>query len=538
MGKLLALLLAIPSGIYLWQNSDLPQFCDFHDDCIYHVSAKSLAAGAGYRIASLPGQPPQTKHPPLYPALLSVAWWIVPAFPQNLPLAAWISWIAMPPLLLLLAMYLPRLGIEGWRAWLALGLFAVNPYVIWFGSQLLSELWFMLLLFAVMLLVERNPLAAGVLGGLAYLTRSAGIAILPAAFAYLWMRKRDRRAAWTFAAAMLPFALAWTAWARWNMTPTSDPALLYYLDYAAYEKLNISLTTMHLFLWKNVDGLLLGLGSLVLPKVTGSLFLKILAQVIAVAMINGIVKLVKAGHAHLYAMFAAVNSVLLLGWHFPPDERFVLPMFPLALAGLITELGYFVGMLRKSLAHRDRSQRVVAAGMIGAAAVIFGGALALQAYLALVLQPQSARLARAQKVEQREAYEWIRRNSPDESKAMAYSDPAFYLYTDRKVVRQSLLPKLWYLDDHAGTIDLWGNLAPFARQHGLRYYLFVDSDLGAVSDEDRTAIEKLHKTSPAMTAVFTKGSVKIYEFTGRGNTAYTTAPTSTITNPGQVVAGR
>ena len=66
-------LLLIPSAAFLWRNSDLPQFGDIHDDSLYYVSAKSLAGGH-YRIESLPGEPAQTKYPPLYPLLLSIAW--------------------------------------------------------------------------------------------------------------------------------------------------------------------------------------------------------------------------------------------------------------------------------------------------------------------------------------------------------------------------------------------------------------------------------------------------------------------------------
>jgi hypothetical protein len=214
-------------------------------------------------------------------------------------------------------------------------------------------------------------------------------------------------------------------------------------------------------------------------------------------------------------------------------------MFPLALAGLATELEHFVGLLRSSLRHKDRSQRVVAAGMIAAAGLVFGGALALQAYVNLVTQPLSAQEARVKKAGQGAAYQWIRRNAMPETKAMAYSDPALYLYTGLPVVRQSLLPKLWYREDHPGTVDLWGNIAPFAHQHGLRFYYFVESDLSAVTEEDREAILKLHRESPGMKPVYQKGPVKIYEFTGERRTnAYTTAPANTITSPGHVVAGR
>ena len=68
-GLILLLFLLIPSALYLWHFPDVPRFGDLHDDSLYYVSAKSLADGGGYRIESLPGEPSQTKYPPLYPLL-------------------------------------------------------------------------------------------------------------------------------------------------------------------------------------------------------------------------------------------------------------------------------------------------------------------------------------------------------------------------------------------------------------------------------------------------------------------------------------
>jgi hypothetical protein len=453
--------------------------------------------------------------------LLSLAWRLDPKFPHNLPVAAWISWLTFPATLLMLAVYTPRLGIAGWRGWALIVLFAVNPYVVWFSAQLLSELLFMALLFAAFLLIERASeetagpavaAVAGVTGGLAYLARSAGIVLIAAGFVYLWTVHKRRANAWIFAVAMLPFIVGWTAWSRIHMLYTADPALVYYTDYFGYELYNVNLSNFHLFLWKNVDGLLLGLGSLVLPKVTGSLFLKILAQVIAVAMISGVVRLVRRGDAWLYTMFAAGTAVMLLAWHFPPDERFVLPLFPLGLAGLIVELGHFFALLRTGLGHRDVGQRVVAAGLMCVAILIFGGALALQAYVGAVLQPESAHGARLKKVDEIAAYGWITVKTPEGAPLLAYADPVLYLYTGRPVLRRPLLPKLWYQEDQAGVIDLWGNLKSFAQEHGLKYYYVADGDLAAATDEERAAIEQAHRLSTDMTSVYRKGAVTIYEF--------------------------
>ena len=94
----------------------LPQFGDIHDDSVYYVSAKSLASGRlPHREPSRP-QPFQTKYPPLYPLLLSIAWRVNPRFPQNLPIAAWLSWLALPLMLAVLAALYPRMGIAGWRS--------------------------------------------------------------------------------------------------------------------------------------------------------------------------------------------------------------------------------------------------------------------------------------------------------------------------------------------------------------------------------------------------------------------------------------
>ena len=527
VGLVILLFLLIPSAIYLWHYDDLPQFCDFHDDCVYYVSAKSLTDGGGYRIASLPGEPPQTKYPPLYPLLLSVAWRIDPNFPHNLPLAAWLSWLALPAVLIALSAYTVHMGIKGWRAWLLLVLFAVNPYIIWFSSQLLSELMFMALAFAAMLLIERSAernsrmgwaVAAGLVSGVSFLARTAGIVFLVVGFLYLWLRRSDRGnpafiKPGLFAAAMLPFVAGWAIWTRVHATPTTDLTMLYYVDYIRYQLYTVHLADLPVFVWKNVDFLLTGLGSLVLPKVTGSLLLKRLAQLIAVATISGVVRLIRRGEARLYALFAVSSLALLVVWHFPPDERFVLPQFPLALAGLLTEIEFFVGLLRAGLRHRDFSQRVVAAGMAGVAVLIFGGALALQAFVVGVFLPAHAHENRVSKVQHLAAYGWIRAHVPAGTPFMAYSDPLFNLYTGLHATRRPIHLNFWYHEDHAGIIDQWGNLKTFARDYGLKYYYFVDSDLNApIDDQERAGIALAHRSNSYMTPVYRQGDVTIYKF--------------------------
>lgn len=547
---LILILLLIPSAAFLWRNSDLPQFGDFHDDGLYYVSAKSLATG-DYRIESLPTQPFQTKYPPLYPLLLSIAWRIDPHFPENLHIAAWISWSALPVLLFLLALLYPRLGITGWRKWLLLTAVALNPYVILFSSKLLSELWFTALLLGAFILIERAAkgnrtalwaLAAGGVGGLAYLTRSAGIALLAAGLLYLWFRGA-RRNALILAATMLPVIAAWMLWVRLHAYHGTDSPLVYYTDYFRYEIYQITPKTLHLFLWKNLDGLVSSLGYLVLAKIRTSLFLKILAEVVGVATISGIVRMVRGGRAALYSIFAAGTCFLLVIWHFPPDERLVLPMMPLAFAGLLAEMEHFAGVLRAGWRRPEVSQKVASVVMLCVAVSIFGAAIGIQAYVGGVFLGESAEAARERNIDNRGAYAWIRANLPADAAVVAYNDPAMYLYTGRRSIRRILPFYLWYTDDHEQVVNLYRELPAFALDHGATYayQTATDVEVGMTEDDAESILQSID-SNPLLTPVYKMGMGVVYRVDAaerdRPSTAYTAPPAATITSPGQVVAGR
>jgi len=518
---ILLLLLLVPSLVQMWQHSDMPRFGDFHDDSVYYVTAKSIADGGGYRIESLPGEPAQTKYPPLYPLLLSLAWRVNPEFPDNLRTAAWISWLALPAVLVQLLPLFRRLGFSNGRTWLLLVLFAVNPYVALFSTQLLSEMLFLALLLAAMLLVERSlspgasafvAVAAGSVGGLAYLTRSAGIVLFAAGVIYLWTKKR-RGTAFLFAAGMLPFVAGWNLWARLHQLPTNDPALIYYTDYFRTQLYALSLRDFPLFVWRNVDALLWALGGLIVPKVTSSWFLKVLAQVIAVAAISGIVRLVRGGHGQLYALFATLGAALLIVCTFPATERLVLPFFPLALAGLLVEMEHLFGMLLAGLRHKDRSQRIAAGGIIAIAAPVFAGALLLQLYIGQVFMRQDAHQHRIRIASRLPVYEWARANLPTGASVLASEDVMFFLHTGRHAMRATIPPALWYREDRAGMVSWFTDLKPFAQDHGLSYFEFSGADVNqGVGDEAAADIEREIRNHPNLNPLYATPAATMYSF--------------------------
>jgi hypothetical protein len=507
-----------PSAAFLWRHSDLPRFGDLHDDSIYYVSAKSLADGGGYRVESLPGEPSQTKYPPLYPLLLSIAWHIDSQFPNNLPIAAWISWLALPTVMLQLLWIFPRLGITGWRAWMLIALVALNPYMLVFSSTLVSELTYTALMLAAILLTERathadavaSAIAAGAVAGLAYLTRSAGIVFLIAGPLYLWIRHK-RREAILSTCAMLPFVAGWTIWTRLHQIPTSDPALIYYTDYFRYELYSISLHDLPVFLWKNIDGLLQGIGSLILPNVVGSFLFKTMEQVIAIATIAGVVRMVRSGRGLLYALLGAGSCAELVVWNFPPNERFVLPFLPLALAGLMTEMEHLGLMLRAGLRHRDTSQRVVAAGMLLAVASFLIGAVVLQVYVGQVLLPEQETARRIANKDRIATYDWIRTKLPPDATLLSSEDGLVFLNTGRHAMRRTLPPPFWYREDHAQIIDWMSNFRTFTQEHGLTYFAFSGIDFRqGITSGDANSIQEAIRSSSDLTPIYQAETAAVY----------------------------
>jgi hypothetical protein len=286
------LLLLIPSVQFAWRNRDMPEFAFLHDDGLFFVSAQSLATGHGYRIPSLPGNPAQTKVPPLFPLYLSMIWRLNPMFPANLVLGSFGCRMALAVCLALAWRLYRSDGFSEKRTWVLVALLGLSPYMILFGSTMFSEIFFTCFVLGTFLLARREGMAAIVLAGLvagcAYLARTAGIALLISMPAWLLWR-RERRRAGVFALTMLPFVAGWMLWSHAHRVPGADSTLTYYTDYLGYQFANVGFDNLAVVLWKNADQILYGMGALALPKVFDALPLKILTQVIAVAMLAGVV---------------------------------------------------------------------------------------------------------------------------------------------------------------------------------------------------------------------------------------------------------
>jgi hypothetical protein len=508
-----------PSAYLAWTYRAMPHLGFYHDDSLYMVSGKSLAAGNGYRIASLPGDPFQTKYPPLYAALLSIVWRIDPVFPSNLPLATLLAWLLLPPYLGMVWLFLRQLGFS-WRVQILLMLVAgLSPIAAVFSFSLMPELLFTALLLASVWLAERSfepnaspwlPVLAGICGALAYLTKSAAAPLLFTAPICFLLRKQFGGAL-RFFVAMLPAVAGWQWWVSQHLSPSWDLVTLYYTNYVGFQIYNVPLQDLPLVMWHNLDGFLMGAGKLLTFDIpVGS---KHLERVIAVAAIAGCVRLArKSGKLH-YPLAALGMSILLLVWHYTPDQRFVFPLYPLLLAGLWTELANVAVALRtswKKPAMADRSAAVLGAGMLAglAAFIAFTTVFGLVKFLPDLFD--AYRIALDQR---RPAYEWIARNSPQQATVFAYDDPMLYLYTGRKSLNMPIPPKLYYHNDDAGIDKLLHTIPDFARQYNLGYALLIHDDFYRdLRENGARHLSEAVQSSHAFEKMFQTPALSIYRF--------------------------
>jgi len=509
------LLLLIPSAQFAWRNRDMPNFGYLHDDALFFVTAQGIAQGHGYRISSLPETPYQTKYPPLYPAYLALIWKLNPSFPGNLATATLLSWPWLALCLVLALALYQQYGFPIKRALLLTALLGLSPYMVLFGGMLLSEIFFTCFVLTALLLARRGGSGAIVLAGLAvacaYLARTAGIALvisIPALL--LW--KRDWRSAGLFLAVTLPVVGGWSWWMHTHLARSSDMSLLYYVDYMAYEKATVGWDNVAIVLWKNLDQIVYGMGALAIPKVADFLPLKIFTQVVAVGMLAGVFRLVRRGIGVDYAVFGLLSVAILVVWHYPPTERFVLPLFPLLIAGLITELEHLWNIIRKALHHKDASQRVVAAMFASGVAAVFAFALGLQAYMTFVAMSKTAEAERTALADRRAAYQWMSANLPQGAAVFSYDDPLLYLYSGHRGNYLPMLPRLWYADDHDKIVAAYRDVAAYCKSRNLKYVYFTTQDMSReTGEEDRLAIEKLVRTNTALTPVYMAGIGTVYQ---------------------------
>lgn len=519
------LLLALAPSAYLaWNWRAMPQLNLYHDDALYWVSAKALGTGHGYRIESLPGEPWQTKYPPLFPAMLALVWKLDPVFPGNLKLATLVAWVAMPLYLLLALAWIRGLGLSDRESTLLVILAGASPVACVLAITLMSELWFTALLVACIILAERAgrsdgsawiALAGGVLAGLAYLTRSAALPLLVTVPFCLLLRRQWRRAA-VFAASMLPFIAAWELWVAAHLSHARDLITLYYTNYLGFQIYNVGIGDIPRVVWYNFDSLTRAIGKLL----TFDLLLldsKSLERVVAAGAVAGVIRLARRTGQWQYPAAGLGMIGLMLVWHFPPNERFLMPLFPLFAAGLWTELQNFGGALRQAWGTRKTGERVVAGALTAVLACFAGLIVATYSTGDFLFIPQLAERCRTDLRANGPAYAWLARNTPADATVYAYQDPLTYLYTGRHAAWLPVPPKYYYREGSAPAEQFVSTAPALAREEKLEYMLLTPSDyyLDPYAVTLREACHRSIASDGEFREAFDSGGVKVFRRASR-----------------------
>lgn len=481
----------------------MAQLGQFHDDGLYYAGAKSLAEGHGYRIVNLPGEPAQTKYPPLYSWLLSL----------DLRAAPGVAWAALPLFIFAAWLLFGRFGFNSIERAALAAFLALSPTLVFFSVTLMPDL-----LFAAMVLLAAMAAArpgcgwafgAGLVAGAAYLTKTAALPLLVLVPVWLEMRGERRRAAW-FLAASLPCAAAWHMWAAAHTSASGVEAWLYYTNYLGYRLRLFGIGDVPVMVWKNTGALLSGIGGLFIFNLGDTYWGAQLARLLAFASIAGTVRLARRNGMSPYHWFAAGYVAFLLVWHFPPAERFLIPVAPLLAAGLYTELRHLAGLLRASFAAStaNRATAVLVACALTALALWTGQIT----YAALGHDlPGILAQHRALDAARQGAYRWARENTPPDAAFLAYHDVPFYLATGRHAMRVTLSPRPFYVGSSGAYQEPFRHLDDTMSALGLGYLLITPADFHSdLPPAGQAALRGLMLESGAFERVYQSRGVSIY----------------------------
>lgn len=481
--RLLIAAALLPSLAVLLFGLDLPHLGFYKDDGVYLATAYSLAKGEGYRTASLPGAPWQVKYPPLYPAMLSAAFWTGEAATRGLALAGALNWLALPLF-----------------AWLALRLFersrfsapglAVLLCLAYSGTadaahSLLSDMWMAVAVLAALLAVERSPAAAALLASAAFLTRTAAVTLIAAVVVEYALRRRWRDAA-VFAVIVTVPAAAWTAWSsahRPQLHDYNDTYMSTYADIFAYESpWRVVLERLP----GQAAAVLTETGRMLMPDWLGGSELNWIRAGLGVLTVASVLALPR-----IYRMYVGASLALLILWPWNPFPRFFVPVLPFAAAGVCCVLARLGGRYRIS----------VPAGLVAFwLALMLVAGEAQQAYLIHAYRGRNAGLA--------PVYDWIRDHTPPDAAFAAFRDARLFLLTGRRA------ECLYFsardeLDSPGASVARLMSLPEWSRRRGLRFAVLAPGDYGMSEAEWEQLKAKLHHEAAP---VFQFQGVIVFDF--------------------------
>ena len=363
----------------------------WRDDATYVSNASALAEGRGYRRVEMPEEPLETKYPIAYPAALSLAFRLVPSFPENLPLLLLSGALGAACAVVLAGFYWRTMWeTPAHEVWIVGVLAAASPVFVAFVRYAMSDLFYAGIAIAALVCAdclargslrrERGFVAlAALLAAGAVLSRGVGVALAAAVVLAPLLRRRFDLAAIALGVALACLA-PWWAWQSGAVAENASLEMhrLLALDISYAPWLPHGVEEVVRVMIQNIARFLLALGYFQLG-IPGDfvaraiseggarlVFTHVLFALAMAAVVTGFVASARRrlGALHLYAL---AYFAIALAWPFSP-HRFLVPWTPFLLFFLlwgIRSATAFVG--------GERAGRLAAALVAGFLALAFLG---------------------------------------------------------------------------------------------------------------------------------------------------------------------
>jgi 4-amino-4-deoxy-L-arabinose transferase-like glycosyltransferase len=517
----LVLVLILSGAFSLYLATLTPsRFGAYYDDSIYVTTAKALATGQGYRIISLPHEPSQTLYPPFYSFLLSIVWRIYPQFPENIFWMLLLSTAATVTFLALTYYYLTSQEYAtAWQALAVVAIAGINWRTMLLATTLVSELMYAVLSIMALHLAEKYEkeragwIAGTIVGvaiGLAFLTRSSGIAVLIAVGLYYALQKQWRRGVIAIGVASL-FVIGWSGWCYLNRNAVAGLNAAYFTNYwhvfseshHALQALNNTSPAVTFFRIIGTNILLLLITSPALacfglrydfPPVV-VLFLVFL---VFITIVTGLLKRFKNGPRLLdtYVCFYFLLHLIPAGVAY---DRYLLPIVPFLLYYIVSEAGEVTSAIRRGLSSDTSLKKISAACVAFALFVVtvtlfYGNASAIYESLAPFRKKH-----RGAAVVDAQAIEWVNANTSRSDVLVCYRDPMYYLYTGRKAVISSpliIFNTVPYQARQPNSDELRAAFLRLVDESNGNYLILSREDFKFESDQYRPTIDELIEERP------------------------------------------
>ena len=482
----------------------------YHDDGIYVATGKALAEGEGYTIPFLPDIQPQTKYPPLLPAVFALIWRIAPQFPENVPLFQGFCLVSMALGNAIACLFLVRFRYAStWAATMATAFAATSPVFLLYGTMPLTEGPFSLLAILSLWAVEstlaspkgtgRRAARAGILVALSGLCRTLGFVWAGAAPLIFLLRRRGR-AILPFLIFALPPMLAWQYWSASARPAGLSPLIDYYVDYAS-DWIDCAASDLPRVVFMNLRWLVEAPGNLVLagPLVLlRALFLEGggFGILVAVLAIGRAAALLREGRALPWLLGAYLLPIVMHPW---PPERFWMPLAALT-GGLFT--AEVERLVRK---YRPARMRFVLDLALCAIALNLLYLMIVHDVIRTLGYPMGMGRDTPRWESVREGTDWLRFHSSPDAVVGAVLDPMVWLYSGRRSVRYYVQrPVALFYDNTRSKLEqpeaLLANLESLGAD-----YLFEAPHYGFAIDR------KIHKRILQIVEQFPASLVRVFE---------------------------